>query len=232
MSNNRNDRPLVISLFDYTGKMVQPWIEKGYEAIIVDIQHPDGWTHDGPLHKLGFDLSRPHKDLFHELLFAGYDLRDVALVFSFTPCTDMAVSGARWFASKLAKNPRMWDEALHFAMQGPELARRLGCPYMVENPVSKLSTLWRKPDYSFQPHEFTLFEPADNYTKKTCLWTSPDFVMPMTAKDPRLGEPDDRIHKCPPSEERMNIRSATPMGFARAVCEANTTNQLPLFAAA
>ena len=35
------------------------------------------------------------------------------------------------------------------------------------------------------------------------------------------GQPDDRIHKCPPSAERANIRSATPRGFARAVFEAN-----------
>lgn len=36
-----------------------------------------------------------------------------------------------------------------------------------------------------------------------------------------LGEPDDRIHKCPPGPDRHNIRSATPAGFARAVFEAN-----------
>jgi len=33
----------------------------------------------------------------------------------------------------------------------------------------------------------------------------------------RLG----RIHKCAPGPDRHNIRSATPMGFARAVFEAN-----------
>jgi hypothetical protein len=34
-------------------------------------------------------------------------------------------------------------------------------------------------------------------------------------------KPDDRIHKAAPGPERANIRSATPMGFARAVFEAN-----------
>ena len=33
--------------------------------------------------------------------------------------------------------------------------------------------------------------------------------------------PDNRIHECPPSDERANIRSATPMGFARAVFLSN-----------
>ena len=41
--------------------------------------------------------------------------------------------------------------------------------------------------------------------------------MPAPNRDLLLGEPDDRIHKCPPSEERGNIRSATPKGFALAV---------------
>jgi len=33
---------------------------------------------------------------------------------------------------------------------------------------------------------------------------------------------DQRIWTCPPSEDRAEIRSATPMGFARAVYEANS----------
>lgn len=33
--------------------------------------------------------------------------------------------------------------------------------------------------------------------------------------------PDNRIHECPPSDERANIRSATPLGFARAVFLSN-----------
>lgn len=36
-----------------------------------------------------------------------------------------------------------------------------------------------------------------------------------------LGSPDDRIHKCAPGPDRQNFRSATPMGFARAVFQAN-----------
>jgi hypothetical protein len=34
-------------------------------------------------------------------------------------------------------------------------------------------------------------------------------------------KPDDRIHKAAPSEERADFRSATPLGFSRAVFEAN-----------
>lgn len=46
--------------------------------------------------------------------------------------------------------------------------------------------------------------------------------MPTEAQAEGLGAPDDRIHKCPPGPERHNIRSQTPLGFARAVFAANS----------
>jgi hypothetical protein len=49
--------------------------------------------------------------------------------------------------------------------------------------------------------------------------------MPEQFRDMTLGPPDDRIHKCPPSAERANIRSATPEGFAKAVFLANSPRQ-------
>ncbi|MER2138203.1 MAG: hypothetical protein ABS909_10160, partial [Arthrobacter sp.] len=71
------------------------------------------------------------------------------------------------------------------------------------------------------PADYTAYEAGDNYTKKTCLWTGGEFIMPQPAKDPALGAPDNRIHAAPPGPERANFRSATPMGFARAVFAAN-----------
>jgi hypothetical protein len=91
----------------------------------------------------------------------------------------------------------------------------------VENPVSVLSRVFGKADHVFDPCDYTAHEPADNYTKKTCLWSGGGFRMPPPDRDPDLGPPDDRIHKAPPSAERANFRSATPAGFARAVFEVN-----------
>jgi len=61
--------------------------------------------------------------------------------------------------------------------------------------------------------------PGDTYTKKTCLWTGGGFKMP----EKRSVEPTEgsKMHLMPPSENRANLRSATPMGFAQAVFEAN-----------
>lgn len=200
---------VVLSLCDKTGNMVLPWIEAGYEAITVDLQEAD--TDIRGRHHFVADVTRWR-----------YPLRfgPPAIVFAFPPCTHLAVSGARWFKDK---GLRSLIEALSIVEACRDICESSGAPWMLENPVSTIASYWRKPDYTFHPHEFTSFELGDNYTKKTCLWTGGGFVMPRPAPAEGLSAPDDRIHKAPPSEERGNIRSATPMGFARAVFQANTT---------
>lgn len=143
--------------------------------------------------------------------------REIALVAGFPPCTDMAVSGARWFASKYEKDPLFQARAAMIAEQCRTIAEMVGAPYMIENPVSVLSSLFGKPDHIFHPYHYTRLEPNDNYTKQTCLWTGHGFKMPAPMMDKTLGEPDNRIHFASPGPERANFRSATPMGFAKAV---------------
>lgn len=111
---------------------------QGHEAYSCDIQEPSGghpeWhilgdaikaidggkvaTMDGRIHNVGmWDMMIAHP-----------------------PCTDLAVSGARWFAENI-----------------PRVA--------VENPVCIMSTAWRKPDQIIHPWQFG--HPEE---KTTCLW--------------------------------------------------------------
>lgn len=187
--------------------MVRPWAEAGYLCYCVDLQHPDGETKNG------------------NIVFVGADVRDwlpplarVKIVFAFPPCTDVAVSGARWFKEKglsaLIRSLQLFDAAVR-------IAEWTKAPYMIENPVSAVSTHWRKPDYLFDPCDYGgyLYPAGDAYTKKTCLWTGNGFVMPKPKRiHPREGS---RMHRLGPSPERANLRSATPKGFAQAVFEAN-----------
>jgi len=205
----------VISLCDLTGNMVKPWLEAGYQAVLVDPQH--GTTHvDGDVTKFAGTI----EDVMGRL---GHIIRthDIAMVFGFPPCTDMAVSGARWFEAKRQADRMFQAKAVMVAEQCRTIGRLSGAPYMVENPVSVLASAFGKPQHSFHPADYTGYEPNDNYTKKTCLWTGGGFVMPEPFKDETLGAPDNRIHFASPGPERANFRSATPMGFARAVFEAN-----------
>jgi hypothetical protein len=205
----------VISLFDKTGVMVKPWVEAGYRGVIVDLKHPQGGNIDGNLLKIGADLKTwvPPRWLVKS---------DVQFVSAFPPCDHLAVSGARWFAGKglgaLAEAVTLFDRAAFWA-------EYFDAPYIIENPVSTISSYWRKPDYTFHPHQYAGLHPQDNYTKKTCLWTGNGFVMPEPQPLYDGDEPDDRIHKAPPSADRKDFRSATAEGFAKAVFLANS-NQL------
>ena len=217
----------MISLCDLTGHMAEPWVEAGYRCIIVDPQHSEN---SGPLtwytRDNGIECFAGVVDKFKQELDWIWETLDVQFVAAFPPCTDLAVSGARWFASKAEVNPRFQEEAMQVVYDCHAIAEYLGSAYMIENPVSCISSLWRKPDYSFHPWQFTGYCKDDNYTKKTCLWTGNGFIMPEPFIDESLGEPDDRIHKAPPSSERANFRSATPRGFAKAVYEANKQGDL------
>lgn len=210
----------VISLCDLTGNMVQPWVEAGYNAFLVDPQHGTTRTH-GPVTKFAGTIEDA-MDWIAGFIQAG----DVAAVFGFPPCTDMAVSGARWFKDKYAADKLFQAKAVMLAEQCRTIGRLSGAPWFVENPVSVLSSAFGKPQHTFHPWQYSGYEPTDAYTKKTCLWTGGGFIMPEPFIDPEMGEPDNRIHFASPGPERANLRSATPMGFARAVFDANGTNQL------
>lgn len=60
--------------------------------------------------------------------------------------------------------------------------------------------------------------------KETCLWTGNGFVMPKPIYTVPPAEATQKIWLMPPSDERQNMRSQTPEGFARAVFEANVEN--------
>ena len=207
--------PVIVALYSKTDTMVQPWLDAGYGAVTVDLQHPAGEVSYNRLTRIGADMRTwvPPRWLA---------TAEIALTVAFPPCDHLAVSGARWFAGKglgaLSDSIRLFERAAFWC-------EWFGAPYLIENPVSTISSYWRKPDYTFHPWQYSGFEPADAYTKKTCLWTGNGFVMPAPRHAADV-QPDDRIHKAPPSEQRADFRSATPLGFARAVFEANQRQQI------
>ena len=83
------------------------------------------------------------------------------LLIAHPPCTHLAVSGMRWF--KEGKKPlSLKYEAAAFFMKFIEA----DIPHIaVENPVSVMSTLYKKPDQIINPWQFGHPE-----QKKTCLW--------------------------------------------------------------
>jgi len=232
----------VISLYDYTGEALKPWAEAGYTCHAFDIQHDkvENVTHysgGGSIHYCHADL---HDFSTHSDLFFRFNGRKVAFGMAFPVCTDLAVSGAAWFKKKAEADPLFQQRAAQHAIDCAGLFNDLGCPYFIENPVSVLSTLWRKPDHTFHPYEYGGYIAKNNarhprwpdyiadrdaYPKKTCLWTGNGFVMPSkVAVEPETGHSRQHLKLGGKSAKTKNIRSATPRGFARAVMLSNTTD--------
>ena len=219
---------IAVSLFDFTGNMLNPWLDAGYECFLYDIQHPPGYTlRDDGMHCIGTDLGNTNGLGRWGTMDSTEDrfLPERAdFVSCFPPCTHLAVSGARWFKGK---GLRALEESISYFATSVEVAEALGCPYLIENPMSTISTYWREPDHKFHPcHYSGHVDGGENYTKETWLWTGGGFVMPPKKMAGDLFDMPDTtyIHHQPPGEGRANIRSATPMGFAKAVFEANHRN--------
>lgn len=86
--------------------------------------------------------------------------QDWDMIIAFPPCTDLAVSGAKWFEQK-RKDGRQ-QASIEFFMA----FTRTNCPRVaIENPVGIMSTHYRKPDQIIQPWQF-----GHEAQKTTCLW--------------------------------------------------------------
>lgn len=204
-------RNIVLSLCDRTGKMVEPWAARGFECWCIDLQHEPGYNRAGNIIYVGADLRKWQ-------LPVGNGVR-YCIGFGFPPCTHLAASGARWFKGK---GLRALSEAIELVARCAEILDEAGCPWMIENPIGSLGTYWRQPDSRFDPCDYAgyLADPdPDAYTKRTCLWVGNGFNVPLPR--PVFPVHGSKMHLLPPSDDRANLRSETPGGFAQAVFEAN-----------
>jgi len=138
-------------------------------------------------------------------VFEAIKLKDWDFGIFFPPCTDLAVSGAKWFAEKIADG--MQQKAIDFFLE----LTKVPFPFCIENPVGIMSTHYRKPDQIVQPWMF-----GHGETKKTCFWMSG--LPKLTPTDIVEGR-EQRIWKMPPSKDRARLRSVTYQGIAKAIAE-------------
>jgi len=154
------------------------------------------------------------------------------------PCTYLSVSGAQWYyhpddknlpTEKRRPHPKFPDRAKHREEALDFFLALANAPIdriAVENPVSIISTRWRKPDQIIQPYMF-----GDEATKTTCLWLKnlPNLLpTEIVGKGERVkfksgkSQPkwySDALVKAKTSQERRTLRSKTFPGFAKAMAE-------------
>ncbi len=134
---------------------------------------------------------------FNFMEYAPFDL-----LIAHPPCTHLAVSGARWFDTKQVEQ----RQAIYFfmALINAPIAR-----IAVENPISIMSTVYRKPDQIIQPWQF-----GHGETKSTCLWLK---NLPKLHPTNIVEGREAKVHKMPPSPDRWKNRSRTYQGIANAM---------------
>jgi site-specific DNA-cytosine methylase len=124
------------------------------------------------------------------------------LLIAHPPCTHLAVSGARWFKDRQTEQAAAI--AFFMALANADIQR-----ICVENPISIMSTRWRRPDQIIQPWQF-----GHGETKSTCLWLK---GLPKLEPTNIVDGREARVHRMPPGENRWRERSRTYQGIADAM---------------
>lgn len=136
-------------------------------------------------------------------------------IIAFPPCTNLAVSGARWFPEKIANGSQ--KQGIDFFMKFANYdCHRIA----IENPIGIMSKIYRKPDQIIQPFWF-----GDNAKKSTCLWlknlpklnatniVEPDIYVCKNGK--RFSR--DYMVALSAGKNRGHLRSKTYPGIAKAM---------------
>ena len=146
------------------------------------------------------------------------ELESYDLLIAHPPCTHLAVSGARWLTRHWVKRGKggYWHDPadkLRLQAEAIEFVRRIWALPVprkcLENPISRLSTLWMKPTQIIQPWQF-----GHGETKATCLWLE---NLPKLRPTDVVAGREARVHNMPPGPDRWKERSRTFAGVARAM---------------
>jgi len=178
----------VLVACEFSGIVRDAFRARGHNAWSCDLLDCDG---DRSYHIVG--------DVRPIMAVASWDM-----LLAFPPCTDLAVSGARWFKDKQDTQPA----AIQFFLDcvnspAPRVA--------VENPIGIMSSRYRKPDQIIQPWQF-----GHGETKATCLWLK---GVPKLIPTDIVEGREARVHRMPPGPDRWKERSRTFTGIAQAMAE-------------
>ena len=176
----------VLIACEYSGIVREAFAKKGHDAMSCDLLPAEipGNHYQGDI---------------RDVLYDGWDL-----MIGHPPCDHLAVSGARWFKEKRADGRQ--QAAIEFFMM---LANAPIEKIALENPVSIMSTQYRRPDQIIQPWMF-----GHGETKATCLWLK---NLPLLQPTNIVEGREQRIWKMGPSEHRWKERSRTFTGISEAM---------------
>ena len=178
----------VLVACEYSGRVRQAFRDRGHDAWSCDLlpaEDGSNWHIKG--------------DATYVAATDGWDM-----MVAFPPCTDLCVSGARWFTEKRADGRQDASIDLFMAFANASIER-----IAIENPIGIMSTEWRKPDQIIQPWQF-----GHGETKATCLWLK---NLPKLTPTNIVEGREAKVHHMPPGPDRWKDRSRTYQGIADAM---------------
>lgn len=191
----------VLVACEYSATVRDAFRARGFDAWSCDLLPTEGdpqWHIQGDAIQVALDGHRPEGAPVWE---SKWDL-----LIAHPPCTDLAVSGARHFAEKIADGRQ--QRALDFVQA--LLDAPIPC-IALENPVSVISSKIRKPDQIIQPWQF-----GHGETKATCLWLK---NLPRLKPTNFVEGREARVLRMPPGPNRWKERSRTFQGIADAMAD-------------
>lgn len=211
--NEQLRRKVILSLCDFSGNWCEFYRQDNgnYTVITVDVK---------PLR----EEPKPNRQHIvcdvNDFMTGG--LPEIHGVLAAPPCTDFSVSGAQYWKAKDADGRT--EKSVALVRSCIRIIKEVQPQWWaMENPVGRFRKFFGDPSWSFDPCDFAGYgTEADRYTKKTLIWG--------TAKKPevrrldpiRVCEQGSWIQKLGGKSERTKeLRSMTPLGFAKAFKEAN-----------
>ena len=181
---------------EYSGRVREAFRRRGHDAWSCDLLPAEDGS---PYHVQGSVLD-------HALIGQGWD----GLI-AFPDCTYLTVSGARWMSIPWRQAAQRWALAFVEALWALPIKRKC-----IENPIGRLSTLWRKPTQIVQPWQFwRLDEPGKGEVKATCFWL--DGFPKLVPTTPHETGRVPAVWLASPSPDRWKERSRTQPGIADAM---------------
>ena len=199
---------------------------RGHEAYSCDVQEPSGGYPEWHIMQDVIPLlnglcSFKTMDGIEHSIDGKWDL-----IIAHPPCTRLCNSGQRWLywgdEEYRLKKKKEQEEAVDFFLK----FTKADCPRIaIENPMGIMSSLYRKPDFTYNPYDFE----NETECKKTGIWLIGD-IQPLkpTRKEPLPKE--QRTHgiwKAHFGNKKLawndpktaKLRSKTPIGVAKAMAE-------------
>ena len=198
--------------------------ERGHNAFSCDIEpcsggHPEWHIMQDVIPLLNGRCSFKTMDGIEHSIDGKWDL-----IIAHPPCTRLCNSGQRWLywgdEEYRLKKKKEQEEAVDFFLK----FTKADCPRIaIENPMGIMSSLYRKPDFTYNPYDFE----NETECKKTGIWLIGD-IQPLkpTRKEPLPKEQRTQgIWKAHFGDKKLawndpetaKLRSKTPVGVAKAM---------------